>query len=168
MNADELRALQAPIKEQYRTTPESAMVTFHAKGTVHQDRLLCDVPTHAGLAHAGLHPAAGGNGREACSGDMLLESLVACAGVTLSAVATAMAIPIRSAEIHAEADLDFRGTLGIDRSVPVGVQSVRLRFEIQSDADAAAIKKLVELTERYCVIYQTLKNPPKLETVQVA
>ncbi len=165
MNAEMLRALQAPLKEKYREEPNSAIVTFHASGTVLPDRLACEVPSHAGSVTAGLHAAAGGDGLQGCSGDMLLESLIACAGVTFSAVATALAITIQSAQIHAEADLDFRGTLGVDRSVPVGVQQVRLRFEIQSEAEPAAIKKLIELTERYCVIYQTLKNSPIIETI---
>jgi uncharacterized OsmC-like protein len=165
MNAEVLRARQAPLKDKYREDPDSAFVTFRASGTVQPETLSCEVPTHAGPVTAGLHSAAGGDGLQGCSGDMLLESLVACAGVTLTAVATAMAIQLQSAKIHAEADLDFRGTLGVDRSGPVGIQHVRLRFEIQSPADPAAIKKLIELTERYCVIYQTLKNPPALETI---
>lgn len=164
MNADELKALQAPIKAGYDHNPDSAVVTMSVTGSVNGDDLTCSVPTHTGISVAGLHPAAGGDGTFACSADMLLESLVACAGVTLRAVATAMSIPITGASIRAEGTMDFRGTLGVNRDVPIGLSKVELSFEIDSLAPNEKITKLVELTERYCVIYQTLKKPPELVT----
>lgn len=160
MNAEELRALQAPIKNRYRTEPGAAFVTHRAEGLLGTDGLTCTVNTWKGPVEAGLHPAAGGDGTDACSGDMLLEALVACAGVTLKAVSTAMSIPLRSGKVIAEGDLDFRGTLGVSREVPVGFKSIRLTFQLDSDAPAEQLDKLIQLTERYCVIYQTLKSPP--------
>jgi len=176
MNADQLRALQAPIKQLYRDDPSTARVVMHASGATHASdpsdasdtaqasQLTCFVDTSIGQVVAGLHPAAGGSGEHACSGDMLLQALVACSGVTLSVVATAMGIEIRSANITAQAEMDFRGTLGIDKSVPVGITSLCLNFEFDSPAEDAQLKKLIELTERYCVVLQTLAQPAKLST----
>jgi uncharacterized OsmC-like protein len=164
MDADQLRALQAPIKQRYRDDPSTARVVMHASGTVQPSQLACQVETSTGQVVAGLHPAAGGSGELACSGDMLLQALVACSGVTLSAVATAMGIEIRSANISAHAEMDFRGTLGIDKSVPVGITILRLEFEFDSPAEDAQLKKLIELTERYCVVLQTLAEPAKLSS----
>lgn len=164
MNADELRALQAPLKERYRAEPASAVVTMSSTGTLDADGIVCRVETVRGEVPAGLHPAAGGAGSEACSGDMLLDALVGCAGVTLRAVATAMGIPVRGGTIRAEADADFRGTLGIDRETPVGVTDVRLSFDVDAEATEEQIAKLVQLTERYCVVYQTLVHPPRVTT----
>ncbi|MCX7170802.1 MAG: OsmC family protein [Proteobacteria bacterium] len=163
MNAEELRQLQAPIKALYKQDPTAAKRTFRAVGTLLPDHPTCRIETRFGIIDAGLHPAAGGNGSEACSGDMLLESLVACAGVTLNVVATAMNIPLRSAKVIAEGDGDFRGTLGIAREVPVGVTDIRLRFEIDSPATDEQLASLLKLTERYCVIFQTLRTPPCME-----
>ena len=163
MNAKELRAAQAPIKEKYKSEPESAVRTMSVTGIV-QPNQSCRIETAAGPVDAGLHPAAGGSGEEACSGDMLLEALVACAGVTFSAVSTAMEIPIERASITAEGDLDFRGTLGISRDVPIGFADIRLKFDVASDAPQEKIDKLIQLTERYCVIYQTLKQPMEIST----
>jgi uncharacterized OsmC-like protein len=160
MNADELRALQAPLKERYRDDPATAVVTMHSTGTLDGDGVVCRVRSVRGDVEAGLHPAAGGDGTAACSGDMLLDALVGCAGVTLRAVATAMGVPLRGGTIRAEADADFRGTLGIDRSVPVGVTAVRLVFDLDAEASDEQLGKLIQLTERYCVVYQTLVNPP--------
>lgn len=162
MNADELRALQAPLKQQYRENPDSALITFHAEGRL-SDGVRCRLETPHGPVSSGLHPAAGGDGRDVCSGDMLLEALVGCAGVTLRAVATAMGITLRDATIRAEADADFRGTLAVNRDVPVGVQRLRLSYELETDATPEQISKLLQLTERYCVVYQTLINPPQIE-----
>jgi uncharacterized OsmC-like protein len=164
MHADQLRALQAPIKQGYRDDPSTARVVMHASGTVQPSQLICLVATSLGQVAAGLHPAAGGSGELACSGDMLLQALVACSGVTLSAVATALGIEIRSAQITAQADMDFRGTLGIDKSVPVGITSLSLDFKFDSPADDVQLQKLVELTERYCVVLQTLAQPAALST----
>ena len=164
MNSEELKALQAPIKAGYKDNPQSALVTMSVTGTVNGQDLTCSVPTQAGTAVAGLHPAAGGDGTHACSGDMLLESLVACVGVTLRAVATAMDIPITGGSIQAEGTMDFRGTLGVSRDVPIGMSIVQLTFDLDSPAPAEQVAKLVELTERYCVIYQTLQKPPQLES----
>ncbi len=163
MNAEELRAAQAPIKEQYKSDPASAVRTMSVTGTV-QTNQSCRIETAAGPVDAGLHPAAGGSGEEACSGDMLLEALVACAGVTFSAVSTAMEIPIEHASITAEGEMDFRGTLGVARDVPIGFTDVRLKFDVQSDAPQEKIDKLIQLTERYCVIYQTLRQPMEIST----
>jgi uncharacterized OsmC-like protein len=160
MNADELRALQAPLKERYRESPTAAQVTLRAQGTLGVEDVTCKVATGRALVEAGLHPATGGDGTAACSGDMLLEALVACAGVTLRAVATALAIPIRSGTVTAEGDLDFRGTLGVSKEAPVGFQAIRLRFDLDTQATPEQLATLFKLTERYCVIYQTLQRPP--------
>ncbi|TAK04433.1 MAG: OsmC family peroxiredoxin [Candidatus Manganitrophaceae bacterium] len=162
MNADELRTLQAPLKARYREEPAAAKVILSAEGVLGEASVTCKVSTGRALVEAGLHPATGGSGAAACSGDMLLEALVACAGVTLRAVATALAIPIRSGKVLAEGDLDFRGTLGVDKETPVGFTEVRLRFQLETDAAPDLIATLLKLTERYCVIYQTLKKPPRL------
>ena len=164
MNADELRALQAPLKARYKEDPASALVTLRAVGRVEQATVTCVLETGKPGIPVGLHPAAGGSGADACSGDMLLEALSACAGVTLAAVATAMGIALHQAKVVAEGELDFRGTLGVARDAPVGFAQIRMRFEIQTDATADKVQKLVELTERYCVIFQTLKQPPQIET----
>ena len=163
MERDELRALQAPLKERYREEPEAAVVTLSATGSL-GDGVSCSVQTGRALAEAGLHPASGGDGSLLCSGDMLLEALVACAGVTLRAVATSLAIPIRSGTVRAEGDLDFRGTLGVDRDAPVGFASIRLAFDLDADATDEQIATLKKLTERYCVVYQTLASAPELTT----
>ncbi len=162
MNADELRALQAPLKARYREEPTAAKVTLSAEGILGEASITCKVDTGKALVEAGLHPASGGSGLAACSGDMLLEALVACAGVTLKAVATALAIPIRSGKVMAEGDLDFRGTLGVDKQAPVGFTEVRLRFQLETEAPPDQIATLLKLTERYCVIYQTLRHPPQV------
>lgn len=162
MKAAELKSLQAPIKERYRNEPKSAMITLHADGKIGEG-VTCNVATGKALVEAGLHPATGGNGSSVCSGDMLLEALVGCAGVTLRAVATALEIPLRDATIHAEGDLDFRGTLAVSKEVPVGFQNIRLRFELDTDATDEQIATLLKLTERYCVVYQTLTRSPKID-----
>ena len=164
MDINELRALQAPIKAGYKENPESALISTRAEGIIDGDDIVCRISSYAGTTDSGLHPATGGDGSKACSADMLMESLVACAGVTLKAVATAMRIPLTCAKVIAEGIWDARGTLGVDRTAPVGVKAVGLTFEIDSPADAKKIAKLVHLTERFCVIYQTLANPPKLTT----
>jgi uncharacterized OsmC-like protein len=156
---DELRAIQAPLKERYRSDPEAAVVTLSARATLGEG-VTCNVETGRAIAAAGLHPATGGDGSELCSGDMLLEALAACAGVTLRAVATALEIPVEGT-VHAEGDLDFRGTLG-DREAPVGFRAIRVRFELDTDAEPERVAKLLELTERYCVVFQTLAVPPEL------
>jgi uncharacterized OsmC-like protein len=160
MTADELRALQAPVKARYKDDPDSAQLTLTAQGTLRGGKLICSVESHLGPIDAGLHPATGGNGESACSGDMLLQALVACAGVTLQAVATAMSIPLRGGTVSAEGELDFRGTLGVSKEVPVGFESIRLIFQLDTDATPEQLATLLKLTERYCVIYQTLKDPP--------
>jgi uncharacterized OsmC-like protein len=165
MNAEELRAAQAPLKSRYRTEPDTAVVRLERAGLVDAPAQICRVETQLGVVEAGLHPATGGDGTKACSGDMLLEALIACAGVTLGAVATAMGITVRNGRIWAEGEIDFRGTLGVSREAPVGFRKIGLHFELETDADDQAQKKLVELTERYCVIYQTLKHPPELATL---
>ena len=162
MNAAELKSLQAPIKERYRNEPKSAMITLRAEGKIGEG-VTCNVATGKALVEAGLHPATGGNGSSVCSGDMLLEALVGCAGVTLRAVATALEIPLRDATIQAEGDLDFRGTLAVSKEVPVGFQDIRLRFELDSDATPEQLATLLKLTERYCVVYQTLTRSPKID-----
>ncbi|HWX16079.1 MAG TPA: OsmC family protein [Chthoniobacterales bacterium] len=162
MNADELRSLQAPIKEGYRQRPETALVTLRAEGRIGEG-VTCKVETGKALVEAGLHPATGGDGLGACSGDMLLEALVACAGVTLSAVATALGIPLRDATVRAEGDLDFRGTLGVSKDVPVGFEQIRLQFDLDTDAGDEQLATLLRLTERYCVVYQTLNHPAKID-----
>ena len=163
MNADELRAIQAPLKERYRAEPDAARLTLHASGTLDSAAIACKVETDRALAVAGLHPATGGSGLELCSGDMLLEALVACAGVTLKAVATAIDIPLKSGAVSAEGDLDFRGTLGVAKDAPVGFSDIRLTFELETDAPQDQLDTLLKLTERYCVVLQTLKRPPSIE-----
>lgn len=164
MTADELRALQTPLKEQYRSDPGSAVQQCHAEGRLDVPQVACHIRSSAAERPAGLHPAAGGDGTLACSGDMLLESLVACAGVTLCAVATAMQIELRGGTVIATGEMDFRGTLGIDRETPVGLTDIRLRFRLDTDAPDEQLDKLIQLTERYCVIYQTLVQPPRQST----
>jgi uncharacterized OsmC-like protein len=160
VNAEELRALQAPLKEAYRSDPTRALVTLTADGRLDEASVSCRVDTGRALVEAGLHPATGGTGLQACSGDLLLQALVACAGVTLRAVATALAIPIREGTVHAEGDLDFRGTLGVSKEAPVGFRAIRLRFALNTDASAEQLATLEKLTERYCVVLQTLRVPP--------
>ena len=161
MDATQLRAMQAPIKDRYKADPGSAVITLKAKGTLDDQSIACKVETGRALAVAGLHPATGGSGMELCSGDMLLEALVACAGVTLKAVSTALAIPLKSGTVSAEGDLDFRGTLGVDKEAPVGFREIRLRFDVETDAPQDKLDQLLKLTERYCVVYQTIaKGPP--------
>lgn len=162
MDAQQLKSLQQPLKEKYRKAPLEAQKKLVARGAVSQASLTCDVPTFAGVARAGLHPATGGNQPLACSGEILLEAVVACAGVTLAAVATAMGIELRAASVEAYGDLDFRGTLGVDKTVPVGFSQIELRFSIDSDAPEDSVAKLIELTERYCVVWQTFVQPPGL------
>jgi uncharacterized OsmC-like protein len=162
MDAASLRALQAPIKERYRTDPSAALITLKAHGALDDEKIACKVETGRAIALAGLHPLAGGTGAELCSGDMLLEALVACAGVTMKAVATALEIQIRSGKVTVEGDFDARGTLGLAKDAPVGIASIRLFFDLDTDAPQDKIDTLVKLTERYCVIYQTLSHPPKL------
>jgi uncharacterized OsmC-like protein len=159
MNADTLRALQAPLKQRYRDDPAAAVVTLRASGEA-REGVSCKVETGRALVEAGLHPATGGDGSLACSGDMLLEALVACAGVTLRAVATAIGVDLRRATVSAEGDLDFRGTLGVSKETPVGFRDIRLRFDLDTDADETQRANLVRLTERYCVVLQTLRRPP--------
>ena len=159
MNAEELRSVQAPLKEHYRDAPSAALITLSAQGRIGEG-LSCKVETGKKLVVAGLHPATGGNGQSVCSGDMLLEALVACAGVTLNAVATALGIELRDASLRAEGDLDFRGTLGVSKEVPVGFQNLRLEFTLDTDASEEQLATLLRLTERYCVVLQTLAHPP--------
>jgi uncharacterized OsmC-like protein len=163
MDAAELRALQAPIKDRYKTSPDAAVITLKAKGALDDTNIACKVETGRALAVAGLHPATGGSGLELCSGDMLLEALVACAGVTLKAVATALDIPLKSGAVAAEGDLDFRGTLGVAKDAPVGFKQIRLRFDLDTDAPQDKLDQLLKLTERYCVVYQTIKNGPPVD-----
>ena len=163
MHAAELRAIQAPIKERYKNDPKAGLITLKAKGSLDDTNITCKVETGRALAIAGLHPATGGTGMELCSGDMLLEALVACAGVTLKAVSTALEIPLRTATVAAEGDLDFRGTLGVAKDAPVGFAQVRLRFEVDTDAPQEKLDQLLKLTERYCVVYQTIKSGPPVE-----
>ena len=161
MDAAELRAMQAPIKERYKADPGAALITLKARGALGDANISCKVETGRALAVAGLHPATGGSGMELCSGDMLLEALVACAGVTLKAVATAIGVPLKSGTVVAEGDLDFRGTLGVAKDAPVGFREIRLRFELETDAAQDQLDQLLKLTERYCVVYQTIaKGPP--------
>ena len=164
MNSDELRSLQAPLKAQYRERAETALVTLHAEGRV-TENVTCKIETGKARVKAGLHPATGGDGHSACSADMLLEALVGCAGVTLSAVATALDIPLRNATIQAEGDLDFRGTLGVSKDVPVGFKQIRLNFDLDTDASEDQIATLIRLTERYCVVYQTLSHPADISVL---
>jgi uncharacterized OsmC-like protein len=163
MDATELRALQAPIKERYRRDPDSATITLKARGSLDDQSIACKVETGRALAVAGLHPATGGSGLELCSGDMLLEALVACAGVTLKAVSTALEIPLRAGTVSAEGDLDFRGTLGVAKDAPVGFAQIRLRFDVETDAPQEKLDQLLKLTERYCVVYQTIRSGPPVE-----
>jgi uncharacterized OsmC-like protein len=163
MDSAALRALQAPIKERYKSEPNAAFITLKAKGALDAAAIACKVETGRALAVAGLHPATGGTGLELCSGDMLLEALVACAGVTLKAVATALDIPLKSGTVAAEGDLDFRGTLGVAKDAPVGFAQIRLRFDIDSDAPQEKLDQLLKLTERYCVVYQTIRSGPPVE-----
>lgn len=164
MTADELRAAQAPLKQQFRDDPQAAQVTLSAQGALDLEHVACRIETGRGaLTAAGLHEKTGGDGSWVCSGDMLLESLVACAGVTLCAVATSMDMPLRGGTVTAEGDIDFRGTLGVSRDVPVGFSAIRLQFELETDADEKAVGKLLQLTERYCVVAQTLIAAPGLE-----
>jgi uncharacterized OsmC-like protein len=162
MKATELRELQAPLKDRYRAEPEAAVVTLRAQGRLGTEGLTCKVETGRALIEAGLHPATGGDGLSACSGDILLEALVACAGVTLRAVATALEIELRGGTVRAEGDLDFRGTLRVSREAPIGFRDIRLRFDLDTEAPDDKIESLIKLTERYCVVYQTLKRPAKL------
>ena len=161
MSTEDLRTVQAPLKERYRESPETALITLRARGRLGEG-ISCKIETGKALVVAGLHPATGGTGLSACSGDMLLEALVACAGVTLNAVATALGIELRDASLQAEGDLDFRGTLGLSKEVPVGFQNIRLEFKLDTDASEEQLATLLRLTERYCVVYQTLANPPAL------
>ncbi len=161
MNTDELRALQAPLKERYRAEPGAALITLRVQGRIGEG-VTCRVETGRALVEAGLHPATGGSGASACSGDMLLEALAACAGVTMGAVATSIGVEIRDGVVRAEGDLDFRGTLGVSKEVPVGFQRIRLEFELDTDASDDQLATLVRLTERYCVVYQTLKHAPEI------
>jgi uncharacterized OsmC-like protein len=166
MKADDLRTLQAPLKARYRENPHGALVTLRARGRLGLESLSCKVETGKALVEAGLHPATGGAGFAACSGDMLLEALVACAGVTLSAVATALDVPITGGSVSAEGDIDFRGTLAVAKDAPVGFRDIRLHFDLESDASSEQIAKVLELTERYCVVYQTLRCSPPLVITQ--
>ena len=163
MDAAELRAMQAPIKDRYKTDAKAAFITLRAKGAIDDTNIACKVETGRALAVAGLHPATGGSGMELCSGDMLLEALVACAGVTLKAVATAIDIPLKSGKVSAEGDLDFRGTLGVTKDAPVGFAQIRLRCDVATDEPQEKLDQLLKLTERYCVVYQTIKSGPPVE-----
>ena len=163
MDAAGLRAMQAPIKDKYKTDAKAAFITLKAKGTLDDTDIACKVETGRALAVAGLHPATGGSGLELCSGDMLLEALVACAGVTLKAVATALEIPLKSGAVSAEGDLDFRGTLGVAKDAPVGFAQIRLTFDVDTDEPQEKLDQLLKLTERYCVVYQTIKSGPPVE-----
>src|SRR5438552_7104803 len=163
MDSAELRAMQAPIKDRYKGDAKAAFITLRAKGTLDEAHIACKVETGRALAVAGLHPATGGSGMELCSGDMLLEALVACAGVTMKAVATALDIPLRSGQVSAEGDLDFRGTLGVAKDAPVGFAAIRLSFAVDTDAPQEKLDQLLKLTERYCVVYQTIKAGPPVE-----
>ena len=165
MKTEELRALQAPLKERYREHPEAALLTLKAEGRLGEG-IICKVDAGRALVEAGLHPATGGDGLSACSGDMLLEALVACAGVTLRAVASAIGVEIRGGVVQAEGDLDFRGTLGVSKEAPVGFQRIRLRFELDTSATEEQLATLIRLTERYCVVYQTLRRPPEIEVTR--
>jgi len=167
MLTEELRALQAPLKDRYKSQPDAALITLKAEGRLGEG-VTCSVQTGKALATAGLHPATGGNGLSACSGDMLLEALVACAGVTMGAVATAIGVVLRSGSVRAEGDLDFRGTLGVAKDAPVGFQRIRLHFELDTDATAEQLDTLIRLTERYCVVYQTLRQSPEMTATRHA
>ena len=162
MNSNELKSLQEPLKNKYKSDPDAALITLKAKSKLGEG-VTCKIETGKAMVEAGLHPATGGNGMSACSGDMLLEALAACAGVTLNAVATAIEFPLKDASIYVEGDLDFRGTLSVDREAPVGFKSIRLRFDLDTDADREKIDKLIKLTERYCVVLQTLSKGNRVE-----
>ena len=163
MDAQALRAMQAPIKDRYKADPQTAVITLKAHGTLDDSNIACKVETGRALAVAGLHPATGGSGLELCSGDMLLEALVACAGVTLKAVSTALDVPLRAGTVAAEGDLDFRGTLGVAKDAPVGFREIRLTFTVDTDAPQEKLDQVLKLTERYCVVYQTIRNGPPVE-----
>jgi uncharacterized OsmC-like protein len=167
MEAEALRAIQKPIKERYREDPVAAVITLRAEGKIGEG-VSCSVETGRALVEAGLHPATGGTGLQVCSGDMLLQALVACAGVTLNAVATALGLPVRDATVKAEGDIDFRGTLGVDREAPVGFTEIRLGFDIDGDLSEEDLAKLIRLTERYCVVYQTLRQSPPMQVTSKA
>jgi uncharacterized OsmC-like protein len=167
MDGNQLRAMQAPLKQRYKDDPDAAVITLKAKGTLDDANIACKLETGRALATAGLHPASGGSGLELCSGDMLLEALVACAGVTLKAVATALDTPLTSGTVSAEGELDFRGTLGVAKDAAVGFRRIRLRFDIDTDAPQDKLDQLLKLTERYCVVYQTIKSGPPVD-VQMA
>jgi uncharacterized OsmC-like protein len=162
MNSEQLKQVQAPLKQQYKDDPDSALITLKASASLSSPGVSCRVETGRALVEAGLHPATGGSGLQACSGDMLLEALAACAGVTLRAVATALDIPVRGGSVHADGDLDFRGTLGVSKDVPVGFREIRLGFDLDTDASAEQLQTLLKLTERYCVVLQTLRIPPSI------
>jgi uncharacterized OsmC-like protein len=162
MNTSDLRELQAPLKEKYRADPSAALITLRAEGQLGEG-VTCRVETAKGMAQAGMHPGTGGTGWELCSGDMLLQALAACAGVTLNAVATALGVKLTSGKVIAEGDLDFRGTLGVDKTVPVGFRQIRLRFSVATEASPEQVEKLLQLTERYCVVYQTLRRTPTID-----
>jgi uncharacterized OsmC-like protein len=164
MNATELKSLQAPLKDKYREEPDAAMITLKAEGNIGED-ISCSVQTHKAMVEAGLHPATGGTGMLACSGDLLLQALVACAGVTLTAVATAIGVELKGGTIRAEGDLDFRGTLGVSKEAPVGFRNIRLFFSFQSNATEEQLASLKKLTERYCVVYQTITNGVGIESL---
>ena len=166
MNVDELRAAQTPLKERYRVDPNAALITLKAEGRI-AEGITCRIETGKALVEAGLHPATGGSGAFACSGDMLLEALAACAGVTLGAVATAIGLVIRNGTVHVEGDLDFRGTLGVSKEARVGFQEIRLTFHLDTDASEEQLATLMRLTERYCVVYQTLRQPPVISVLRV-
>ena len=166
MNSEQLRSLQSPLKTRYKEEPSAAVVTLTARGRLDDQHIACKVETGKAMVAAGLHPATGGDGSFVCSGDMLLEALVACAGTTMKAVATALNVPLKNANVVAEGDLDFRGTLGVSKDAPVGFREIRLRFDLDTDAPADQVAKLVELSERYCVVYQTLRGPNKLSVGQ--
>ncbi len=168
MKGDKLREMQAPLKARYREAPEAALVTLRASGEIGEATLTCKIETGRALVEAGLHPATGGSGLDACSGDMLLEALVACAGVTLKAVATALDLTLRRGAVTAEGDLDFRGTLGVAKDAPVGFRAIRLRFDLDTDASAEQLATLMKLTECYCVVLQTLRAPPSITTTQTS
>jgi len=167
MRSEELRSIQAPLKEQYRQHPQAALITLRAQGRLGEG-VTCSIQTGKALVEAGLHPATGGDGLSVCSGDMLLEALAACAGVTLNAVASALEIPIRDGSVHAEGELDFRGTLAVNRDTPVGFQNIRLRFELDTDATEEQLATLIRLTERYCVVLQTLRHSPEISVSSVS
>lgn len=168
MNADDLRALQAPLKDRYRAEPDAAVVTLRASGSLDADGIACRVETGRALVEAGLHPATGGPGTQACSGDMLLEALAACAGVTLKAVATAIGFALAGGTVRVEGDLDFRGTLGVAKDAPVGFRAIRLAFDLDTDEPQERIDQLLKLTERYCVVFKTLAQPPALSVSAAA